>query len=215
MISKEAFSYCSSLTSITIPNSVITIDREAFSYCSSLTSITIPNSVTTIDSYVFGNCSSLTSIIVEPGNPKYDSRDNCNAIIESATNKLIVGCKDTVIPNTVTEIGDAAFCDCRSLISITIPDSVTKIGRGAFAFCASLTSIVIPDSVTTIGEIAFNYCGKDEKKLQIFAKATSKPAGWHENLSQRDDYKIYWYSETENKDGNHWHYVNGIPIIWE
>ncbi len=214
-INEAAFKECTSLSSVTISNSVVTINEEAFKECTSLSSVTIPNSVTMIGNGVFADCNRLTSIKVEEGNPKYDSRDNCNAIIESATNKLIKGCDTTIIPNTITEIGEHAFLSCNSLTSITIPDSVTVIGRGAFAWCYSLTSIVIPDSVTTINEYAFNGCGTNENKFQIFAKATSKPAGWEEPLSQLDNCKIYWYSETENKDGKHWHYVEGIPTVWE
>ena len=124
-----AFSDCSSLTSITIPNSVTSIGQRAFHYCSSLTSITIPNSVTSIGQQAFYACSSLTSIVVERGNAVYDSRNNCNAIIETSTNTLIAGCKNTIIPNSVTSIGDLAFAHLTSLTSITIPNSVTSIGE--------------------------------------------------------------------------------------
>ena len=146
------------LTSITIPNSVTSIGDCAFSYCSGLTSITIPNSVTSIGSSAFSGCSSLTSIVVEEGNTVYDSRENCNAIIETASNTLITGCKNTIIPNSVTSIGSYAFYHCSSLISITVPNSVTSIGNYAFQGCSSLTSITIPNSVTSIGEGAFSGC---------------------------------------------------------
>ena len=121
-----AFMGCSSLTSVTIPNSVTSIGWGAFSGCSSLTSVTIPNSVTSIGTAAFVGCSSLTSIVVESGNTTYDSRDNCNAIIETATNTLIAGCQNTTIPNSVTCIGERAFHAC-SLTSITIPASVISI----------------------------------------------------------------------------------------
>lgn len=123
----------------------------------------------------------LTSIIVENGNPIYDSRENCNAIIETKNNKLIAGCSVTKIPNTitsigeyafsyydlmnsmeipnsVTSIGDYAFKACNSLSSITIPNSVKTIGLEAFRFCHSLTSVVIPNSVSDIGVAAFHNC---------------------------------------------------------
>ena len=140
-IGSYAFSDCSGLTSITIPNSVTSIGRDAFYNCESLTSITIPNSVTSIGDLAFGYCLGLTSITVEKGNTKYDSRDNCNAIIETNTNKLIAGCKNTTIPNSVTSIGDLAFSNCFDLTSITIPNSVTSIGNRAFSYCSGLTSI--------------------------------------------------------------------------
>ena len=157
-IGSEAFAYCYVLKSVNIPNSVNSIGNSAFCVCHELTSITIPNSVTSIGDDAFRGCSGLESIVVESGNSKYDSRDNCNAIIETATNTLLAGCKNTTIPNSVTEIGNGAFEDCRGLTSITIPNSVTEIGNSAFLRCSGLTSVTIPNSVTSIGNEALRLC---------------------------------------------------------
>ncbi|MBQ8227301.1 MAG: leucine-rich repeat protein, partial [Bacteroidaceae bacterium] len=153
-----AFSLCRGLTSITIPDGVTSIGNSAFCICSGLTSITIPESVTSIGESAFSECSGLTSIVVEEGNGHYDSRNNCNAIIETETNTLIAGCENTIIPNGVTSIGNSAFGGCRGLTSITIPDGVTSIGSYAFFDCRGLTSITIPDGVTSIGRNAFYGC---------------------------------------------------------
>ena len=137
---------------------VTKIADEAFYACSGLKTITIPNSVTSIGNYVLGNCPNLTSIVVESGNKKYDSRNNCNAIIETSTNSLIAGCKNSVIPSSVTTIGTASFMGCTGLTSITIPSSVVSLGEDAFYECTGLTSMTIPNSVTSIGDNVFAYC---------------------------------------------------------
>lgn len=155
-IGENAFFGCSGLTSVTIGNNVKSIGYGAFDFCSGLTSVTISKSVTSISLSIFTLCSSLTSIQVESGNPNYDSRDNCNAIIETSTNKLIAGCGNTIIPNNVVAVADHAFF-FSSLNSVILPNSLTSIGDDAFCGC-NLTSIIIPKSVTSIGKSAFDYC---------------------------------------------------------
>lgn len=157
-IGYKTFSGCTNLTSVVIGKSVASIRDYAFSGCSHLTSINIPNSVTSIGDYAFSGCSDLASIIVESNNPEYDSRDNCNAIIETATNTLILGCKTSVIPDGIVSISYSAFEDCKGLSSITIPNSVTSIQSKAFKGCSSLSSVNIPNSVIYIGDSSFNGC---------------------------------------------------------
>ena len=141
-----------------IPDSVIEIWDYAFSNCEGLESIIIPGSVAYIGECVFTSCTRLTSIVVAKGNEYYDSREGCNAIIETETNTLVAGCQSTVIPDSVTKIGDWAFWGCRELTSINIPNSVTKIGEGAFECCQKLSVIDLPDSLTKIGISAFEGC---------------------------------------------------------
>ena len=144
--------------STVIPNSVTTISEWAFQGCSGLTNVTIPNSVTSIGDLAFSECSGLASIIVESGNPIFDSRDNCNAIIATATHTLFAGCKNTVIPNSVVGIRYFAFNGCTGLTYVDIPNSVIYIDVNAFQGCTGLTDIVIPNSVTYIGGEAFKCC---------------------------------------------------------
>ena len=175
-IGQDAFSSCSGLTSVTIPNSVTSIGSSAFSYCSGLTSVTIGNSVTYIGSSAFSDCSGLTSVIWNAKNCAdfefYDETPfyNISLSITSFTfgNEVehIPAClcyemsklTEMTIPNSVTSIGSSAFSYCSGLTSVTIGNSVTYIGQDAFYYCSELTSITIPNSVTSIGSSAFSYC---------------------------------------------------------
>ena len=162
MIGFRAFYNCSGFTGgLTIPNSVTTIGSVAFGECRGFSgSLTIPNSVIEIDYNPFAGCTGIEQIMVEINNPRYDSRENCNAIIETNTFKLVSGCKNSVILNGVTSIGGNAFCGCSGLTgSLIIPNSVTSIDGGAFQDCSGLTgNLTIPNSVTTIGNLAFHGC---------------------------------------------------------
>ena len=214
-----AFMGCDGITSITIPASVTSIGHVAFKGCSKLSSLIIGKSVISIDASAFGTCSGLTSIVVESDNTVYDSRDNCNAIIKTKENEMILGCINTTIPNSVTSIvafndvynltsitipnsvrhiGDGAFAGCNGLTSIDIPNSVTSIGQGAFQGCNGLTSVDIPNSVTTIGGSAFAYCSKLEsvnlpENLAYLGKNAFEDTPWYNSWYNT------WY--TNQPDG--------------
>ena len=194
-IGSNAFEFCNSLTSVDIPASVTSIGNRAFEKCNGLTSITIPSSVTSIGVGVFDHCGGLESIAVDNGNTVYDSRNDCNAIIETATNTLIYGCKNTIIPDDVTSIGTYAFSGCSSLTSIDIPDNVTSIGEYAFFDCDNLASVVIPDSVTSLGQWAFCGCGSftiNYKGTEEQWNAITKGFSWAHNSTPT---LVYNYTE--------------------
>ena len=157
-IGQYAFGFCSSLKHIQLPNGIEIIETGAFTGCSSITSINIPSSVKIIRTGAFCKNSSLVAINVEEGNSIYDSRNNCNAIIKTSTNSLLLGCKNTIIPNDIINIESKAFMGCLDLNNIKIPDSVTSIEAEAFNDCSSLTTIDLPNSVTYIGKSAFADC---------------------------------------------------------
>ena len=141
-----------------IPDSVTKIGKSAFNGCVGLKSINIPESVTSIGDYAFNYCSLLDRITVDDNNTVYDSRENCNAIIESDSNKLIYGCNSTVIPDSVTSIKYRAFSGLKALENIVIPESVTSIGSSAFSGCSSLKEITVPSSVDKIDDNTFIDC---------------------------------------------------------
>lgn len=152
-----AFYDCNLLADISLPESVMSIGHHAFRGCSCV-SFTIPKSVTSIGEAAFAHCNSLNSLVVEEGNTTYDSRNGCNAVIETSSNTLVAACSATVIPEDVTSIGEAAFEGCSSITHITLPERVTSIGDWAFAYCCNLTDITLPKSVMSIGKYAFRQC---------------------------------------------------------
>ncbi len=179
-IEDYAFIWCENLIGVIIPDSVKSIGGMAFAYCDSLSYLVVGSSVQSIGTNAFSSCKSLESIFVNQNNKVYDSRDYCNAIIETSTNSLIVGCKNTVIPesvtsigkyafygrgldrtqipNSVTSIGEYAFAHNENLYSASISDSVKSIDRGVFSDCENLKHLTIGNSVESIGDHAFSDC---------------------------------------------------------
>ena len=166
------------ITDLIVPNSVNNIGSNAFWGCTSLTSVTISSVVESIGEKAFYGCPELSSIIVSEDNPVYDSRDNCNCIVETATNTIVVGNNKLIIPKSITAIGNYAFAGHKLPKTIVIPNSVTSIGDYAFSDCIGLTSVKIGKYVTGIGDYAFNNC---EDILNI-TFLTSRPFGISSNV---------------------------------
>ena len=198
-IDGSAFYYCSSLTSVTIPNTVTTIGSFAFSHCSNLTEITIPNSVISIGMGAFRNCSSLTSITIPDGVVSVADYvfEHCSSLssiiipnsVTSVGSQAFIGCNSLTaisIPSGVTSIGSHAFCDCGNLESISLPDSLTLINDATFRNCSSLTSITIPSGVTSIGWQAFKNCSSLDTVFMMPLEAPSLSSeAFYNNASGR------------------------------
>ncbi len=158
-IGNSAFYFCHGIDTITVPEGITTIENCAFAL-SSVTAVHLPSSVTSIENDIFGFGSNLAEITVSAQNPVYDSRDNCNAIIETANNKLIIGCSTTTIPTDIVTIGEYAFFGCHNLQNIKLPEQLKTIEQGAFLDCGSLTNISLPKHITCIEENTFALCRK-------------------------------------------------------
>lgn len=162
-IGSNSFWLCNKISNVIIPEGITSINNDAFDSCRKLESIHIPATVTYIDTYAFSSCEELASITVDDNNPIYDSRNGCNAIVETKSNTLIVGCKNTIIPNTVTGIGKRSFYGCKNLTFIVLPNSIETIEEKAFIFCSGLKEILIPENVVNIGTGVFSSCHNIEQ----------------------------------------------------
>ena len=248
-IGKDAFMYCSSLSSINLPETLEEIAEHAFYGCSSLTQLFLPKSFVRfkIDksgndwSYLYRSficgCTSLTSIVVDKDNPVFDSRDNCNAIIETASNTLVAGCITTRIPEGITTIGLWAFGGFQDLTSITLPHSLNRIERAAFNG-TGLREIKVPENVNSIGAYAFAWCNnlKDfycyaekapEAEDPVFNYTNIKEVTLHVPAASvgayqavepwKDFKKIVALTPQDDyrpfvEDGKHWTYDNFMPL---
>lgn len=157
-IGDYAFNSCTGLKELVIPEGVETIGNYAFQGCSGLTSMTIPASLKNLGQMAFWLCDNITSLNVAQGNPYFDSRDSCNSIIETATNKLVQGCANSTIPKGITTIGDCAFYSIKSLSTINIPEGVDSICDLAFFYCIGLPEITLPSSIRYLGHQAISSC---------------------------------------------------------
>ena len=153
-----AFSRCFNLESVVISENIERIEQRAFNSCVNLKSVEIGRDVVNIDESSFSGCDALSNITVKNKNTVYDSRDNCNAIIETKSNTLKIGCSKTVIPNSVATIGENAFDNCFDLKTIEIPSNVKMIGREAFVNCMNLEKITLSEGLEQIGDSAFRGC---------------------------------------------------------
>ncbi len=205
-IGEGAFGFCKNLTSLTIPDSVTEIDAKAFQSCKGLKSFEVPKNVTKLSGNAFMS-SGITTLTVSPENPVYDSRDNCNAVIETDTDKLIIGIYGTKIPETIRTIGSHAFESSHELSTLEIPVGVTTIEDYAFDECGSLANLTIPKTVKNIGK---NLCCQTRWNSDLGHSVTSvsecltincvensaahkyaQENGYHFNLISDDDETIY------------------------
>ena len=163
-IGNSAFYNCTGLQELELPHSLISIGNAAFLHCTGIKELTIPRLVEHIGEEALG-VSENALLSVENGNPCYDSREDCNAIIETATNQLIKGSNKSRIPSTVTSIGVGAFMSCTGVTEVDLPDGLTVIEREAFDGCKNLVRVSLPQSLTTIGDWAFGYTAIKEMEL--------------------------------------------------
>lgn len=189
----QAFYDCVQLKQLELPNSALTISTYAFKQCAGLTSLRIPANVSMIEWGAFQYCRNLSSITVDEGNQKYDSRNNCNAVIEKSTSSLILGCKNTVIPDDVVCIGKMGFVSPVEVSTFAIPDGVNEISEWAFQG-SDISSIVIPGSVKVIGERAFASCNQLES-VKILSKSLTE-YGANAFLNNASGRKIYVPEES-------------------
>lgn len=156
-IKMSAFESCENLKELLLSKNLINIERSAFYKCQNLINLSIPSKVTSIDVTAFGECINIENFSVDKDNRVYDSRNDCNAIIETKTNTLFKGCKNTILPNDIVKIGDYAFSYCINLLEITFPSNIKEIGRCAF-MDSGIINLTIPGTIETIDENAFYHC---------------------------------------------------------
>ena len=195
-IGMSAFAGCA-LSSVTLPERVTSIGVTAFGSCKKLTSFFIPKNVKSIGRGAISGCSLMESIVVDKDNIHFDSRNNCNAIINKSTNDLIQGCKNTIIPDDVVSIASSAFSGTVDLDSIVIPASVTSIGANAFYNCPLVSVVCLAVDPPTLEKDSFFTYGT----LHVVpgAKEAYETAKYWYNFTVVDDVEtaIGWNSAEE------------------
>lgn len=201
-IGEGAFMSDEILESLIIPSTVEKINGYAFNNCKNLKSVSVGASLKEIDKYAFCGLSSLEELVVDPNNVNLDSRNNCNAVIETSTNTLLVGCKTTIIPDTVEIIGKYAFYGCSQLNNLVIPSSVVTILDMAFHSCSNLQTIVILGELEEVGLFAFVKCDL----LKTIYNNSSL-----ELVSGSDSYGKIAFNATTIYNKGEWEYINEVP----
>ena len=181
-----AFSSCVNLKEVKLPESLEVIGMDAFSRCESISEVYIPSSVTSIGSNAFSEDYGIKSIVVDKNNKVYDSRDNCNAIIETNTNTLLFACDNTIIPSSVTSIGDLAFSNCSDIKHIIIPNSIKKMGQFPFHGCYNLEKVtILSNSIKTdIGSFDFPSYGESLKIYFVGSKEEFEQISKHSIINE-------------------------------
>ena len=203
VLQKGIFSYCYNLDKVTLPSTLKSIEDNAFYECSNLKNLEIPASVESISNSAFVKCSSLSSIVVDDSNEVYDSREDCNGIIETETNTLIAGSNNIKIPGTIKVIGENSLSDRLFLTYIDIPEGVVTIEANAFANCLNLEKVIMPRSVTSIESNSFSKC--DLLIMYVYKDSYSKQYAEKNKIEYRyldktiNKVSLYQFTKTEYK----------------
>ena len=201
-IGEGAIIYNDTIESVMIPSSITKIDAYVFSNCKNLKYLSIGKGLKEIDKYALCNVPALETIIVDQNNLYLDSRNNCNAIINTIENALLKGCKSTIIPDNIVSIGKYAFYGYDEFLEIIIPDSVTSIGESAFHSCKNLSTIIIGSNLNYIGDFAFVNCSS---LSTIFNNSN-----FYFTVGSDDNGSIAYYANNVYNKGE-WSYIDGVP----
>ena len=200
-INKYAFYGCTNLESVVLPKNVTTLSPRIFEQCDKLRELHIPASVTSINDAIIRGADGIEQLTVDENNPVFDSRDNCNAVIETATNTLIVGCNTSVIPNGIEAIGVKAFRDMTKLFSVIIPNSVTAIGDNAFDGCDRLTSVTVGNKTPfTISKSVFSNRSNATLYVPAGSREAYQAAGYWKEFKEIIEIENITFADSKVKE---------------